>query len=124
MSIVDKDVIQTIVKEAFENKIAELTEAKKEAQMEEEEKEKEENEEDESDEDENEEDEEESETGLTESFDVEVTDNSRKTKSMKVNSMRDIVKMAKTGQYEYFIVKKRSGEEIEFSVENGKLVEM
>lgn len=114
MKNVDKDTVRTLVREAFENHINGLIEEQEEKKEEEKNPIDDDNGDDDDDEDET----------LSEALSIEVTDSSNKMKNMKVNSMRDIVKMAKTGQYHYFVVKKASGEEIEFSVENGKLVEM
>jgi len=116
MKNVDKDTVRTLVREAFENHINGLIEEQEEKK----EEEKKTTDNDDNDDDDDDDDDE----TLSEALNIEVTDSSNKMKNMKVNSMRDIVKMAKTGQYHYFVVKKASGEEIEFSVENGKLVEM
>lgn len=46
----------------------------------------------------------------------------KKTSDIKVKDMRELTRIAKTGQYDHFLVQKRNGSEEEYMVDNGRLV--
>lgn len=68
-----------------------------------------------------------SESDLNEAFDVTASrvGGRHGTDDFQINRMSDLKKLAKSRQYDYFMVTKKNGEEIEFSVDpQGNLVEM
>lgn len=81
--------------------------------------------EDDSDEEDSEEDEEDD-SQVDESLSVTaMRSGSRKKEQMNVTNIRELNRMASTGDYEYFTVTKPNGDEVEYHVDmNNKLVEM
>ena len=47
-----------------------------------------------------------------------------KPEDLEVKDMRELTKLAKTGNYGWFMVTKKNGDEDEYTVEKGKLVLM
>lgn len=104
-------------------KVAVNEKYKKDVKEEDEEEQEEEGEEEEQEEEE----EEVSESDLNEAFDVTASrvGGRKGTDDFQINRMSDLKKLAKSRQYDYFMVTKKNGDEVEFSVDpQGNLVEM
>lgn len=48
----------------------------------------------------------------------------KKPQTLSARNHRDLVRLAKSGKYEYLTVKKKDGSKVEYMVDRGKLVEM
>lgn len=121
-----KGIVAESVKEAFDNFISEACSGKKKMKEQEEEEaegepveESDDDEDDDEDSDESEEDDT-GEESLSESLTVVASDG-KKTTNIKVANMKELTRIAKTGQYDHFVVKSHSGDE-EYMVDKGRLV--
>lgn len=76
------------------------------------------------DEDEDEESDEDDEDELKEAMKVEAKPLKAPVEKFEVKDMRELTKLAKTGNYGWFMVTKKNGDEDEYIVEKGKLVLM
>jgi Skp family chaperone for outer membrane proteins len=135
-----KELLEVLIKESvktkFESKIDTIIEEKYKKHVKEEDEEDEDmDDEDEDDSDDDEDDDEDSdeddsdEEDLKESMSVEYVEKGKKgTKTTTIKNHSELVKMAKTGNYEWFMVTKKNGEEVEYTIDwDGKtpsLVEM
>lgn len=125
--------IRSSVKESFESEIEKREDLIIEAYASKKEKMKEEKSDDESDNDKNSDDDEDSDEDDESDSDEEEDDsvnesmsvvamakggkNKSDTKSMNISRFSDLQRLAKSGKYEYFTVKKRNGEEVEYHVD-------
>lgn len=114
-----KEEIKALVKSAFEKKTNDLVSQYLEENLKADDAddiEDDEDEEDEGDEDE-----------LEEALSVVASlagKSKEKTEKFKVKNLKELAKLARTGKYDYFSTTKDNGDELEFMVEKGKLVEM
>lgn len=138
-----KDVLSVLIKESVQSKFEDGINAiieekyKKHVKEEDEEEDMDDSDDDEDeDSDEDEDDSDDSDEELEESMKVEYLEKGaythgskvKKTETTTINRHADLVKMANTGKYEWFLVTKKDGTEIEYNVDfEGKkpvLVEM
>lgn len=131
-----KDVLSVLIKESvqskFEDGINAIIEEKYKKHVKEEDEEEDvddDKDSDDSDDDDDDSDEDDEDEDLEESMKVEYVEKGKKgTKTTTIQKHSELVKMAKTGNYEWFMVTKKNGDEVEYTIDwDGKtpsLVEM
>ena len=113
-----KELLEVLIKESvktkFESKIDTIIEEKYKNHVKEEDEEDEDMDDTDDDDSEDDDEDDSDEEDLKESMSVEYVEKGKKgTKTTTIKNHSELVKMAKTGNYEWFMVTKKNGEEVE-----------